>query len=79
MVAILGALIIAAQVSIDTAKVSQAMIAELQRTRAPGAAIGIIVDGKLMLARGYGGHPRMPERFPPHTQWILSGDCAMRY
>src|SRR5687767_11761785 len=40
--------------SIDTVKVAAAMAAEMQRTRAPGAAIGIVVDGKIVFAKGFG-------------------------
>jgi CubicO group peptidase (beta-lactamase class C family) len=43
-----------AALPIDTARVSQAVLAEMARTRAPGAAIGIVVGDRLVFARGYG-------------------------
>jgi CubicO group peptidase (beta-lactamase class C family) len=54
MFVLISALVLATQIQIDTSKVSQAMLAELQRTRAPGAAIGIVVGDRLVFARGYG-------------------------
>jgi CubicO group peptidase (beta-lactamase class C family) len=39
---------------LDTAKVSQAVLAEMLRTRAPGAAIGIVIGDRLVFAKGYG-------------------------
>jgi len=59
MLVVMGALAMALQAgqpahSIDTVKVAAAMAAEMQRTRAPGAAIGIVVDGKIVFAKGFG-------------------------
>ena len=57
---VISSVVLALQVAIgsvapiDTAKVSQAVLAEMARTRAPGAAVGIIVGDRLVFARGYG-------------------------
>jgi CubicO group peptidase (beta-lactamase class C family) len=59
MLVVMGALAMALQAGqpadpIDTVKIAAAMSADMQRTRAPGAAIGIIIDGKVVFARGFG-------------------------
>ena len=60
MLALIHALIMASQtpaantVAIDTARIAEAVRAEMQRTRAPGVALGVIVDGRVVFARGYG-------------------------
>ena len=71
MLGVIGALVLAVQTPvIDTAKVSQTMIAEMQRTRAPGAAIAIVIDDRLVFARGY-GIASAERRDPVETQTLF--------